>query len=143
MAITGVGTGGTIQGAGAYLKEKNRNVMLVAVEPDESPVLSGGKPGYHQARPALQPASRHSCTETSKVQLCAQIQGIGAGFIPRVLDMNTLDEVVRVSSKDSIEMARRLALEEGILCGISSGAAVVAAIRYLLPCQLDCLLSPD
>lgn len=84
-------------GVGRYLRERKPNIEIVAVEPAESPVLSGGAPGYHQ------------------------IQGIGAGFVPKNLDSALLDEVMRVTSKEAVDMARRLALEEGLLCGISSG----------------------
>lgn len=109
VLVAGVGTGGTITGISKYLKHaKHKNILSVAVEPATSPVLSGGKPGKHK------------------------IQGIGAGFIPDVLDMNLVDTVETVTDEESLEMARRLAKEEGIIAGISSGAAVAVAVRLAL-----------
>jgi cysteine synthase A len=103
--VAGVGTGGTITGVGEVLKERKPPVKIAAVEPDASPVLSGGLPGPHR------------------------IQGIGAGFIPKVLNRSVIDEVIRVTNDDAINTARLLARREGILAGISAGAAVWAALK--------------
>ena len=107
ILISGVGTGGTITGVSRYIKlEKKHPLKSIAVEPTNSPVLAGGKPGKHR------------------------IQGIGAGFVPDVLDMKLVDEVVSVTDEEAFEMAPRLAKEEGIISGISCGAAMAAALKY-------------
>jgi len=106
VLVAGVGTGGTITGISRFLKEdKGLNIQTVAVEPASSPVLAGGQPGKHK------------------------IQGIGAGFIPKVLDLSLLDRIEHVTDEEAFETARRLAKEEGIICGISCGAAATAALR--------------
>lgn len=103
--ISGVGTGGTVTGAGQVLKEEYPNIHIVAVEPTASPVLSGGKPGPHK------------------------IQGIGAGFVPSILDTQVYDEIIQIENEDAFETARQVARLEGILGGISSGAAISAALK--------------
>lgn len=103
--VAGVGTGGTITGVGSYLKEKNPAIQVVAVEPESSPVLSGGQPGAHK------------------------IQGIGAGFVPQTLDTGIYDEIIKVSNEDAFAAGRAIATQEGVLVGISSGAALHAATQ--------------
>ena len=103
--VAGVGTGGTLTGCTEVLKQRNKNLKSVGVEPKDSPVLSGGKPGPHK------------------------IQGIGAGFVPQVLNVDVIDEIIQVSNDDAMETARQLAAKEGILAGVSSGAAMWAAMQ--------------
>jgi len=105
VLVSGIGTGGTITGVGEVLKARKPSFQCIAVEPDASAVLSGGQPGPHP------------------------MQGIGAGFVPRILNTKIYDEVVRVKNEDALETARRMAKEEGVLVGISSGAAVWAALE--------------
>lgn len=106
--VAGVGTGGTITGVGQVLKKRRPGVQIIAVEPADSPVLSGGKPGPHA------------------------IQGIGAGFVPDVLDRSVIDEIITVTNEDALATARRLIREEGVLCGISSGAIAHAALQVAM-----------
>ena len=111
--VAGVGTGGTLTGVGGYLRRQNPQIKIYAVEPEDSPVLSGGKPGSHK------------------------IQGIGAGFVPKVLDMSLINEVLKVSADNAGRTARAAASQEGLLIGISSGAALYAALELAKKAEFD------
>ncbi|KRG13588.1 cysteine synthase [Lederbergia galactosidilytica] len=109
--VAGIGTGGTITGAGEVLKEHYPNIKIYAVEPEDSPVLSGGKPGPH------------------KIQGRIKFKGIGAGFVPSILDTHIYDGIIKIENEEAFEWARKAACEEGVLGGISSGAAIAAALK--------------
>jgi cysteine synthase A len=111
--VSGVGTGGTITGVAEVIKQRKPSFKAVAVEPEASPVLSGGPPGPHK------------------------IQGIGAGFVPDTLNMSIIDRIVKVSNENAFDTARRLVREEGIFCGISSGAAMWAALQVAREAEYD------
>jgi len=123
ILVAGVGTGGTITGVSEVIKSRKPSFQSIAVEPEASPVLSGGKPGPHR------------------------IQGIGAGFVPSILNRKVIDEVIQVTNADAFQTARQVALLEGILCGISSGAAMWAALKVANRPEnsgkLICVILPD